>query len=123
MSLDGFSLAAATFETPRGPQNLDLATGSTYQVPSMYNVEIPTGSAERTFAKGGTSVTVIDPNGEGTCKPRLVATASLSVLIINDTDAAPVDPFTSAAATTLDITSLANFLGEVLADGGVPSAG
>lgn len=122
MSLQGFTLATATFESPRGPQIFDLATGSQYSAPVLYNIEVPTGSATRTFVKGNTSVTVVDPNGEGTCIPRLVATASFSVLILNDADAAPVSPFSSAAAVAGDITSLATYLGTVLSGGTIPAA-
>lgn len=110
-SIPGYNVVQSAFSTSRGPQWLDPDTGSSYQAVVAYNVEIPTGSAERTYVQGNTSVQIIDPNGEGTCKPRLVATASFSFKIINDLNASAGAPFTGTAAADTDVTELLNFFG------------
>lgn len=122
MSLAGYTLQASAFNQDRGPQKFDPATGSSMQKPVLYNKDVATGSANRKFVTGSSSVTVIDPNGEGTCKPRLVGVASLSITIINSTSASPADPFTSAEADSSDITALGNFVTAQLAGGTIPAA-
>lgn len=109
MSLQGYTLAESAFSLNRGPQNIDPDTSSSQVIPVLYNVEIPTGTAERSYVNGSTSVTIIDPNGEGTCKPRLVATSSFSFKILNDLNATAGAPFTSETASQDDIESLLNF--------------
>lgn len=114
MSLEGYALAESTFDTDRGVSLLDPNSGSSYTKPLFFNVKIPTGSAERAYITGGSSITIIDANGEGVCKPRLVAVASLSVKIINSTNAVPASPFTSVVANRADVNALGGFLSEVM---------
>lgn len=114
MSLNGFTLNLEAFETSRGPVRLDQETGSTYNDAVAYRVSLPTGASRRSFIKGNASVSIIDPNGEGTCQPRLVATGSLSVTIIDDQDAPVGAPFTTNQAAAGDVTAIATFLGDQL---------
>lgn len=122
MSLQGYTLEAGNFTVDRGNQVLQPETGSQYSRPIVFNSSIPTGAAERTFVSLSASVTIIDPNGEGTCKPRLVAVGSLSTRVINSTSAVAAAPFTSVAAIAADITSIGGFLTELLADSTIPAA-
>lgn len=115
MSIQPYILSEVIMNTSRGSNNIDLLTGSAYVTPILYNEEVPTGSAVRAYVKGGTSVSVIDPNGEGVCKPRLVASASFKVSIINSASAVPGGTsFDNCVATVADITDLATFLGNRL---------
>jgi hypothetical protein len=110
MSLEGYTpILPASFIVNRGPNKIDPTTNSSYGTPVVFNVEIPTGSADRTYMQGSTSIQVIDPNGEGTCKPRLVAVASFSFKILNDLNAVPGSPFTESAGTIGDVAALLDF--------------
>lgn len=121
MSLQGFTLETATFETSRGNSRLDQDTGSSFQEPVGYNEDIPTGAALRAYAKINTSVTVIDPNGEGNCRPRLVAAASTKMSIINDLNAPFGAPFTSVTAIDGDITTILDFFATVIDPTAIPA--
>ncbi|GFM95141.1 hypothetical protein MMARV_C020P2 [viral metagenome] len=122
MSLEGLPVTTAsdlsaiidtTGWDARGLNAFKVNDGSNYSTLQMYNESVPVGSARREFAKGGFSITVLDPNGEGTCQPRLVATASLKMTILNSTSAPHGAPFTSSTASSADILLLGATVAEL----------
>jgi hypothetical protein len=130
MSLEGLATTNVVAETAidlsgytinQGPSRVN-STGSRYQVPVVFNVLIPTGSAKRNFTRANTSLTIIDPNGEGTCVPRLVATASFKATLINSSAATPSSPFTSVTATAADFTLISATLSNLVSEITVPAA-
>jgi hypothetical protein len=122
MSLTGYNLAIGNFDLTFGPRKQQKSTGSSYTLPVIYNEDVPVGSAKRKYVNMSASVTIIDPNGEGTCVPRLVATSTLKMKVINSTSAVAADPFTTAAAEDEDITTLSDFLRDVILSGTIPAA-
>lgn len=117
MSLEGLSVITYPFDqldfsVDRGVTRLDPSTGSQFTKPAFYNVRIPTGVAERVFVTGGVTLTIVDPNGEGVCKPRLVAVANFSFKLINSLTAIPGPPFESVVATRGDIADLCYYIGD-----------
>ncbi len=82
--------AYGDFSTVQGPSRIEAETKSILTIPTAYNVYIPTGSANRNYIKGGASVTVINPDGNGKCLPLTLAAFSVKYLLINvsgtDTD-------------------------------------
>lgn len=130
MSLEGITTTVVVAETAidlsgfsinQGPSFVN-SSGSRYNVPVVFNTLIPTGSAKRNFVKANASLTIIDANGEGTCVPRLVATASFKSTIINSTSAVPAAPFTSASATAADFTLISATLSNLISTITVPAA-
>lgn len=117
MSLEGYvanpgtAIDLTTFTKLKGPQNFQPSTGSQYNVPLIFNEQIPTGFGLVTYAKSGTAITIIDPNGNGTCKPRLVAVGTFGFTILNSSSATPAAPFTQATGTPNDIATLVATLG------------
>jgi hypothetical protein len=114
MALEGYDLTLNQFELSRGPIKLDADTGSTLSSPTVYNQTLPTGTSEVNFLKANLSVTVIDPNGNGTCSPRLVAAASFKSSIINSSTAVAGAPFQNAMVSKADFGAIFTFFRSVI---------
>lgn len=78
----------SSFTEVRGPVRVSPVSQSLINTRVWYNQQVPTGRNLRNYAKGLAAVTIVDPNGEGTCAPRQEAFATLKVQGINTLDEA-----------------------------------
>lgn len=80
--------ALTSFTQARGPVRISPVSNSLINTRVWYNEQVPTGRNLRTYSKGLVSVTIVDPNGEGTCAPRQEMFGTLKVAGINTLDEA-----------------------------------